>query len=192
MTQEESPSTDDIFYPPGGLLVWSLVIMEVITFGVALIAFMVAGQKDPELFHQARQHLNPLYGATNTVFLLISGYFMANAVEQFKRGRNARRSVLFAMTSGSLFLILKAIEYREKIEAGLVLGHDTFFTYYWLLTGFHLMHVRAGLVILAVLVRRLHPSVEKPKAEDFEAGAVFWHLCDLIWLLLFPVIYLLP
>lgn len=192
MMPEESPSPSGIFYPPGGLLVWSLVFMEIITFGVALIAFMVAGQKDPELFHHARQHLNPLYGATNTVFLLISGYFMANAVGQFKRGRNARRPVLFSMTGGGLFLILKAIEYREKIEAGLVLGHDTFFTYYWLLTGFHLLHVLAGLVILAVLVRRLHPSAENTNAEDFEAGAVFWHMCDLIWLLLFPVIYLLP
>lgn len=190
----EGPSSTapSILYPPGGVLIWSLAFMEVITFGIALIAFMVAGNKDPELFHQSRQHLNPLYGAINTVFLLVSGYFMAVAVDRFKRGLNAHSSVRLAMIGGVLFLLLKTVEYREKIEAGLVLGHDTFFTYYWLLTGFHVMHVLVGLVILTVLARRLRPAAKPPQTEDFEAGAVFWHMCDLIWLLLFPVIYLLP
>jgi nitric oxide reductase NorE protein len=191
MSSDESAKS--IYYPPGGLLIWSLVILELVTFGIALTAFLVSGRSEPELFREARLHLNPLYGATNTVFLLVSGYFMATAVEHFESGRaaTARRRVFFAMTGGGLFLALKTVEYREKIHAGLVLGHDTFFTYYWLLTGFHLMHVLVGLVILAVLARRLRQTTKPVKAADFEAGAVFWHMCDLIWLLLFPVIYLL-
>ena len=189
----KSPPASAILYPPGGLLIWSLVLMELVTFGVALIAFMVSSRSEPELFHQSRLHLNPLYGAVNTVFLLVSGYFMAEAVRHFEHGRvaAARRRVFLAMTGGGLFLALKAVEYREKIHAGFVLGYDTFFTYYWLLTVFHLMHVIVGLVILAVLARRLRPSATPLHPEDFEAGAVFWHMCDLIWLLLFPVIYLL-
>ncbi len=92
------------------------------------------------------------------------------------------------MFFGVLFLILKSLEYSEKIEKGFVLGYDTFFNFYWLLTGFHVIHVIVGLVILFIL----HFSMKKPNVlvEDFEASATFWHMCDLIWLLLFPILYL--
>lgn len=166
--------------------------MELFTFGVALIAFVISGCHEPDVFHAGRLHLQPAFGITNTVFLLTSGYFMAEAVERFKRGANARPFIHVAMIGGVLFLVLKSIEYHGKIEAGLTLGHDTFFTYYWLLTVFHMLHVLVGLIILAVLYRRLHSAAKPLNPEDFEAGAVFWHMCDLIWLILFPVIYLLP
>lgn len=192
MTSEQTPSPSSLFYPPGGLLIWSLVLMELFTFGIALIAFVISGRNEPDVFHTGRQHLQPYYGVANTVFLLVSGYFMAAAVERFKRGANSRSFIRIAMLGGCLFLILKGIEYHGKIEAGLTLGHDTFFTYYWLLTVFHVLHVLVGLVILAVLHCRLRPAAKPLEAEDFEAGAVFWHMCDLIWLVLFPVIYLLP
>ncbi|MGJ8642853.1 MAG: cytochrome c oxidase subunit 3 [Luteolibacter sp.] len=192
MTQEKLPPPSALLYPPGGLLIWSLVLMELLTFGVALIAFVISGRSEPEIFQAGREHLNSYFGVANTVFLLASGYFMAAAVERFKKGTNARPLIHCAMVGGILFLVLKGIEYHEKIESGLTLGHDTFLTYYWLLTVFHLMHVLVGLIILAVLHRRLRPAAKTMQPEDFEAGAVFWHMCDLIWLILFPVIYLLP
>ncbi len=192
MTTEETPPPSNIFYPPGGLLIWSLVLMELFTFGVALVAFVISGRSEPEVFQSGRAHLQPYFGVANTVFLLASGYFMAAAVERFKKGVDARPFIRFAMAGGCLFLILKAIEYSGKIEAGFTLGHDTFFTYYWLLTVFHVLHVLVGLIILAVLHCRLRPSANPLASEDLEAGAVFWHMCDLIWLLLFPIIYLLP
>jgi nitric oxide reductase NorE protein len=192
MTSEQTPSPSSLFYPPGGLLIWSLVLMELFTFGIALIAFAISGRNEPDVFHTGRQHLQPYYGVVNTVFLLVSGYFMAAAVERFKRGANARPFIRIAMLGGCLFLILKGIEYHGKIESGFTLGHDTFFTYYWLLTVFHVLHVLVGLIILAVLHCRLRPAAKPLEAEDVEAGAVFWHMCDLIWLVLFPVIYLLP
>ncbi|MEJ6571348.1 MAG: cytochrome c oxidase subunit 3 [Akkermansiaceae bacterium] len=77
------------------------------------------------------------------------------------------------------------------MQHGLVLGYDTFFTFYWLLSSFHVMHVIVGLVILARLAFRLNKAEQPIKTEDYEAGGVFWHMCDLIWLFLFPVIYLL-
>ena len=195
MTTEQTPpqpSPSSLLYPPGGLLVWSLVLMEFFTFGVALIAFVIAGRSEPEIFHAGRQHLQPYFGVANTVFLLVSGYFMAEAVGRFKHGGNARPCIHIAMVGGCLFLILKAIEYNGKISAGFTLDHDTFFTYYWLLTVFHVLHVLVGLILLAVLQHRLRPNGKPPLSEDFEASAVFWHMCDLIWLVLFPVIYLLP
>ena len=190
---EATIQSKSVWYPPGGILVWSLVFLELLTFSAALIALMVSSKSDPQGFHASRLLLNPLYGVVNTVFLLTSGYCMAKSVELFKCGniRQAQRAILLTMMGGCAFLVLKAFEYSDKIEHGLTLGYDTFFTYYWLLTCFHVMHVLVGLVILAVLFFRLRPLGSELNTEDFEAGAVFWHMCDLIWLVLFPVLYLL-
>lgn len=175
--------------PPGGLFIWMLVALELLTFGVALIAFTVSAKAAPEVFHASRQLLDPRFGFANTVFLLTSGYFMAEAVRHFHRSElpRSRRALVVALAGGSLFLVSKGLEYANKISHGQTLGSNPFFTWYWLLTVFHLMHVGVGMVILANLLRRL----DRTRPEDLEAGGVFWHMCDLVWLLLFPALYLL-
>ncbi|MGB0775803.1 MAG: cytochrome c oxidase subunit 3 [Akkermansiaceae bacterium] len=190
---EESPGPHHILYPPGGLLIWSLVLMELITFGIAIIALVAAGGEEQEVFQTSRAQLTPLYGVINTVFLLTSGYCMALSVSSFKEGSTARAKKLLSLTmlGGLLFLVLKAVEYNEKITQGFTLGYDTFFTYYWLLTVFHVMHVLVGLVILVCMMMRLNNTQKSISHDDYEAGAVFWHMCDLIWLILFPALYLL-
>lgn len=196
---QSAPDARHILYPPGGLLIWSLVLMELFTFGVALIAFVISSKQAPEVFHQSRLQLNPIFGTINTILLLTSGYFMAVSVSAFKdeNSQKTRRFLVMAMLGGGFFLILKCIEYHDKISHGFVLGYDTFFTFYWLLTSFHFIHVIVGLVILSFLFFRLPTAnfsaakKEPLLSEDYEAGAVFWHMCDLIWLLLFPVIYLI-
>ncbi len=193
----EKPETQNIdyknvFYPPGGILIWILIVLELITFGAALIALAVSSREDPALYHKSRLMLNVVYGTANTLFLLTSGYFMAVAVRNLK-GQNIERTMHFiklAMSGGVLFLVLKGVEYYQKIEHGITLGYNTFFNFYWLLTGFHVIHVTVGLVILLFILF----GIKKKKTEydilDAEAGAAFWHLCDLIWLLLFPMLYL--
>ena len=71
------------------------------------------------------------------------------------------------------------------------MGHNTFFTFYWMLTLFHVIHVIVGLVILTSVYFGLRKKKQSLSIEDVEASAVFWHMCDLIWLLLFPIIYLI-
>lgn len=179
----------NIYYPPGGILLWIIIVLELFTFAMALIALVYYSKEDPVLFHKSRLMLNTSFGATNTIFLLTSGFFMATTVHFFKKN-NLSKSALYlklTMIGGVLFLILKFIEYYLKIDAGLVLDYNTFFTFYWLLTGFHVIHVIIGLVILSVF----YFSLKKQTLEDIEAGAAFWHMCDLIWLMLFPVIYLI-
>jgi len=95
------------------------------------------------------------------------------------------------MLGGFLFLGLKSVEYYDKLNMGLVLDYNTFFSFYWLLTGFHVIHVLVGLVILSFFYYTLKKQKTESNLEDIEAGAAFWHMCDLIWLLLFPVIYLI-
>jgi nitric oxide reductase NorE protein len=172
---------------------WIIIFLELVTFGMALIAFVYYGSEESALFHQSRLQLNSTYGAINTVFLLTSGFFMATAVHQYKE-KNVRKSSLYfklAMLGGVLFLILKGLEYYHKIESGISFDTNTFYTFYWLLTGFHVIHVIMGLFILMWTNYGMRKKNSDTEVVDVEACAAFWHMCDLIWLLLFPVLYLI-
>lgn len=181
----------NIYYPPGGILLWIIIFLELITFGIALIAMVYYGKEEPNIFHNSRLMLNTTYGMVNTIFLLTSGFFMANAINELKVEaiQKSKKYLLITILFAFLFLGLKGIEYTGKINEGLVMGYNTFFTFYWSLTLFHVIHVLVGLVILI----SVYFGLNKPKTtiEDVEASAAFWHMCDLIWLLLFPVIYLI-
>ncbi len=183
----------NFFYPPGGILLWIIILIELFTFGLGLVGLMLFAKEDPALYHNSRMELNATYGAINTVFLLASGYFIAKAVLRFKQQlyEQAVRFINFSMLGGLLFVGLKGVEYFEKIQAGHDLGSNMFYTFYWLLTGFHVVHVLVGLVILAIMKRGIKKNKEAHSLDDFEASAAFWHMCDLIWLLLFPTLYLI-
>jgi len=181
----------NIYYPPGGILMWILIFLELITFGIALIALVVSSKENPDLFHQSRLQLDTTFGAINTIFLLVSGFFMVTTVHQFKLNNFKKASVFIKLTmlGGFLFLVLKGIEYYFKINQGFTLDYNSFYTFYWLLTGFHVIHVIVGLVILIFIKNGIKKSTAV--IEDVEASATFWHMCDLIWLLLFPMLYLI-
>jgi len=183
----------NVYYPPGGILLWIIIFLELITFGVALIALVFYAKEDPVLFHESRSHLNVTFGTINTVLLLTSGFLMAVTVHELKQNQKekAKKHLLLTMLFGVLFLVLKSIEYNAKLDTGLVMGSNTFFTFYWMLTLFHVIHVIVGLVILTSVYFGLKKKDSTTKIEDIEASAAFWHMCDLIWLLLFPVIYLI-
>ncbi len=180
-------------YPPGGIMIWILITLEIITFGAAMIALGVSSRENPELFHISRLKLNTLMGTVNTVFLLTSGYFMAVAVQHVKQhmAPEAAKNILFALLGGLLFVVVKGFEYYAKIEHGYTIGYNTFFTFYWLLTLFHLIHVLVGMGILTGLYFSVRKGITETRQENTETGAAFWHMCDLIWLFLFPVLYLI-
>ena len=181
----------NLYYPPGGILMWIIIFLELITFGMALVAFVYYGAEEPEVFHQSKLQLNPTIGAINTIFLLTSGLFVANAIHFYKEGNTKKTTLFFklAMLGGLLFLLLKSFEYYTKITHGITLDTNTFFSFYWMLTGFHFIHVLVGLVLLFITERNINKN--KSELEDVEASATFWHMCDIIWLLLFPLIYLI-
>jgi len=194
MQNESTANTENhFFYPPGGILIWLIIVVEVITFGLALTAMVASSAADPDIFHQARLQLNVNMGTANTLLLLFSGYLLAVAVHSVRNGNTnkGRRLITGSIVAGLLFVLIKSLEYNAKINDGHTLYENTFYTYYWLLTGFHLIHVVTGLVILAVQRQLLGKAEGKLKMVDLEAGAAFWHMCDLIWLMIFPVIYLM-
>lgn len=181
-----------VYYPPGGILMWIIIYLELLTFGAVLVAMVLYSKDEPDLFHESRLLLNTTFGTINTLFLLVSGFFMALSVSALKT-QNISKSKLYlklTMLGGLLFLILKSIEYVDKIETGHTMGFNPFFSFYWMVTLFHVIHLLVGLVILASVLRTMAKKPENLILEDVEASAIFWHMCDLIWLLLFPIIYL--
>lgn len=190
---ENTIDTKNIYYPPGGILMWIIIFLELFTFGMALIAMVIYGKNEPVVFHNSRLLLNTTYGTINTIFLITSGFFMAQSVVSLKKVNSKRSSSYLKLTmlGGLLFLAMKSLEYYDKIEAGLTVGYNTFFTFYWMLTLFHVIHVIIGLIILGSVFVGIKNKNSTTSFEDVEASAAFWHMCDLIWLLLFPIIYLI-
>lgn len=181
-----------IFYPPGGILLWIIIFIEILTFGMGIFAFMVMAGREYSVFHESRQQLNTAIGSINTLLLLTSGYFMAEAVKQYSSNNIDKflRYLNVTLAGGIGFIILKSIEYYSKIQHGLLFDTNTFFTFYWALTIFHLLHVIVGLIILYVVKYNVKRSTVSLPVEDIKASAAFWHMCDLIWLLIFPILYL--
>jgi nitric oxide reductase NorE protein len=182
--------------PPGGVLVWIIVVLELITFAAGFIVFAVQGRHETEAFRAGRALLNQPIALANTLVLLTGGWCMANGIACLEDRQRAQhhtsRWIGAAIFTGIAFLLLKSGEYAQKIQHGIGFGADTFFTLYWLLTGFHFLHVLAAVVLLAymwsgVRAGRYHHG----HYEDVASAGIFWHLCDLIWLLLYPIIYLL-
>lgn len=171
---------------PGELIMWVLIISEMAVFGAALLIFLTLRLRDPEGFAAAQDHLHRLSAGLNTVVLVTSGFGAACAVRAARAGQAAatRPWLWGAMILGAVFLLLKGVEYADAARQGIGLETHVFYTFYWLLTLFHAAHVVAGIIILGLVSIRAG-------ADGVEAGAQFWHMVDLVWVLLFPVIYLL-
>lgn len=188
-----NPNPKSIYYPPGGMLIWIVIYLELVTFGMGISALAYYGAADRAAYHESAQLLNRTFGTINTILLLTGGFLVAKGVHYFKQQQTDKTSrfFLWAILSGTGFLVLKGLEYYLKIDAGIGMDYSPFFMFYWLLTSFHFIHVLVGLVILAVIRSTVRKKKTAASLEDLEAGAAFWHMCDLIWLLLFPVLYLL-
>lgn len=188
----KQPNHKLVFYPPGGILLNLVIFVELFTYGLALFALAYYGNEERELFHQDSRELNRFLGTLNTLVLLTSGFLVAKGVKVFKQEKITETLKLFnwSMLLGLAFLVIKVIEYGAKLDAGFDLNYSSFFMFYWLLTGFHWIHVLVGVVILFFIRRSIRIKKEQAVLEDIEAGAAFWHMCDIIWLFLFPMLYL--
>ena len=190
----ETIDNKNIYYPPGGILLWIIITLELLTFTIGIAVFLYQKNGDPETFAQSQTMLNTTFGMVNTMVLITGGFMMATSLRQLKAGNNEKSLTWIrgAAMMGFVFLFIKGYEYFGKIEHGLTLGHDSFFTFYWLLTGFHFIHVLVAVVILLFMAKGIRKKeYSKDDYLDVESGAAFWHMCDLIWLLLFPVLYLI-
>jgi nitric oxide reductase NorE protein len=171
---------------PGDLMMWVLIVSELLVFGAGLAAYLGVRIGDPVGFAEAQAHLHRTSAGVNTVVLVTSGWFAARAVVSAEAGERLRTRLLLAaaMALGVVFLVIKGVEYADKAAEGITFETHSFFTFYYLLTGFHAAHVVAGILILGLIAIQCRP-------RTVEVGTAFWHMVDLVWVILFPIIYLL-
>lgn len=167
-------------------MMWLLIASELAVFGLALAGYAGARFNAPATFLAAQSELDRLAGAINTALLLSSGLLAALAVEARAAELRSRARWLLGAAGllGVVFLAVKANEYAIEIARGHSLDEGGFFTLYFLITGFHAAHVVLGLVILGIVA--IWDDV-----ETVETGTAFWHMVDLIWVIIFPCLYLM-
>ncbi len=162
------------------LLLWILVWSELAAFGALLIAFMVMTLIDTGGAALLRSHLHPGLAALNTVLLVVSGWQAALAARGGEA--KARRPLSIAAVFGLAFVAVKLGEYA--IEAGSGIGEaGRLAELYFLITGFHLLHVLFGAGVLLLVAWR-------PSRANIVTIATLWHAIDLVWLVMFPIVYL--
>jgi nitric oxide reductase NorE protein len=170
------------------------VLADMTIFGVLFGCFMVDRHRAPELFEASRRALNRDLGGVNTLILLTGSWLVVLAITALRNGRNRLSSTFFALafTCGLAFTVSKTVEYTQKINAGVTLLTNDFYMYYFILTGIHLIHVIAGSVVLGVLWFKSRSARSGGGSLTvYESGATFWHMVDLLWVFLFPLLYLL-
>ncbi|AIL61338.1 cytochrome c oxidase subunit 3 [Pseudomonas alkylphenolica] len=179
---------------PGDLAMWLFILAELSVFALLILAFAVTQALKPQLFAASRQLLDTSTGLAMTLSLLSAGLLAALAQQRVRQARPGQAALLLllALLVACGYLGLKLGEYRHLLSLGLGLEHNTFFTLYWILTGFHFLHVLLGMLILAWLAegcrrRRYGPG----NCSGFESGVLYWHMVDLVWVVLFPLVYLL-
>jgi nitric oxide reductase NorE protein len=171
---------------------WVMVLGDLIIFGAYFVIFMVYRALQPQQFLAAQQHLNINAGVLNTLVLLISSWFVARSVLAARSGEH-RRAIRLSYLGGAcgvLFMLVKTYEWATGIAAGHTLASNTFFGFYYMLTGVHLFHVSLGLLILGVVVRELR-NPRRRRTSVVESGATYWHMVDLLWILIFALLYVM-
>lgn len=179
---------------PGVEGIWVFVAADMVFFGVLFFSFMVERSKDVALFESSRQALNADFGGINTLILLTSSWCVVRAVSCAKQNKLAQLPhwLMAAFTCGLAFWVSKIIEYSQKISVGLTPMSNDFFMLYYSLTGIHLLHVTAGTVMLFIFWREARTnSFSNDQFIRLESGAIYWHMVDLLWIFMFPLIYLL-
>ena len=189
---------DKIKYPPGDFGVWVIIYIELLTFGLFFLGYTYSRRADIELFNSSQLLLDTQSGFINTVVLITSSYFVVKAVDAIKTMEikkaidHAQKWLLGAIGLGGVFLVIKMSEFVTKYQDGINLSTNKFFMFHFLLTMFHFMHVMLGMIILFNLYQKT--KIGGYTAKDhrgLESGASYWHMVDLLWIVLFPLIYII-
>ena len=173
---------------------WIFILAELLVFAIFFASYAFARSGNVELFNQYQQTLNRDIGAANTVILITGSLFVVLAVQAIRDNQvlRCRNSLLAAVGMGLLFLILKITEFADKFSHGINLSTNTFYMFYLSLTFFHFMHVILGMVILAAVAWKAHRGeYSMIHYTGVETGASYWHMVDLVWIVLFPLVYVI-
>ena len=179
----------------GEELIWLFIFGDLATFSMFFFVFGYGRNQELELFRASQETLSVHYGSINTIMLLASSWLVVLAARALRSEKLnwARNHLIAASLLGTVFAILKVLEYREKFAEGYDFTANNFWLFYYLLTGLHLAHLLTGIAILlyfALVFGR--GRINDGQRTTFESGAIFWHMVDLLWIIIFPLLYLLP
>jgi nitric oxide reductase NorE protein len=179
---------------PGVEGVWVLIGADSVIFAILFLSFMQDRFHSLPVFEASRHALNRNLGGIDTLILLTSSWSVALAIQALKRDLLDRvpRYLLGGVVAGLMFVVSKSIEYFEKFADGITPGTDAFYMWYFTLTGIHLTHVVVGTGLLVfVWARSRRGAYSSSHRAVPESVASFWHLIDLLWIVLFPLLYLM-
>jgi nitric oxide reductase NorE protein len=179
---------------PGVDGVWVFIGADSVIFAILFLSFMQERLKNPDVFETSRQTLNMHLGGIDTLILLTSSWSVALAVQAMKRDLVDREPLLLlgGAVTGLMFMVSKAIEYFQKFTHGITPGTNPFFMWYFTLTGIHFIHVVVGTSMLTYLwIRSRRGTYDHLHKAVPESVASYWHLVDLLWIVLFPLLYLM-
>jgi len=191
MTTDAIPQKREL---PGDFAIWIFIFAELLVFGVFFLAYAFTRANNVELFNSSQLELNRLAGAANTIVLITSSFFVVRAVAAIRAGYQQACVWWLGATlgMGSIFVVIKLFEFSDKISAGISMSTNSFFMFYLSLTFFHFMHVLLGMVILAaVLLKARSGGYSAAEHRGVETGASYWHMVDLVWVILFPLVYVI-
>lgn len=194
-------------YQSSKLGVWVFLVTEILLFGVLFTAYIIFRALYPEMFHAASQHLDKVMGGVNTVVLICSSFTMAMAVQMTKENKRkiAAFLLLITLAFAATFMVIKYFEYSHKFHDHLLPGTyfkneellktypnmGLFFSIYFMMTGLHGIHVLAGMFLIGwVFKKTISGKVGADYYTPTEMTGIYWHLVDLVWIYLFPLLYL--
>ncbi len=183
---------------------WVFIFTEILLFGGLFLVYAVMRGNYSADFHQAAHHLNAFIGTINTLVLLISSATVAMSITAVQKGNNRLAVILLLITliCAAIFMINKYFEWGHKFQIGLYPGSDLmvtlnhgqvmFFSLYFFMTGLHMFHLVVGGIILTIVMVKVHlGTINSTRYVLLENGGLYWHLVDLIWIFLFPLLYLI-
>ena len=176
---------------PGDLDMWVMILGDLFFFGCYFVTYMVFRAMAADDFSAAQRHLHVGIGVINTIVLLTSSLLAALAVIAVRDGAlgTARRLLWATGSCGVLFVLIKACEWHGEIGEGHTISNE-FFGFYYVFTGIHLVHLALGLLILGVALRELRDNGRR-RTTIVEQSVVFWHMIDLLWVVIFALLYLM-
>jgi nitric oxide reductase NorE protein len=178
---------------PGTSGIWTFVFVDMVVFLIFFVVYISERLRLPEIFATSQRLLDPLTGLASALFLLTSSWCMVEAVHATRAldGKKATQLLTLSLTFGGLFIANKLIEYSDKFAHGLSPVSNGFFTFYFLITGLHFIHVIGGMCFMSHCRMRLSTELGcRSFRKKIENVGLFWHFVDVLWLFIFPMLYL--
>lgn len=173
--------------------VWLFLATEVLLFGGLFTAYAVFRMQEPALFHAGSLKLDRLLGAANTAILICSSLTAALGLAAIREGKRRALVACLSLTLllAALFLGVKAVEYSHHFARREFPGTDLFFSLYFMMTGLHAFHILAGMALFAGILWMAAAGKFTPERHNpVEAAGLYWHFVDVVWIYLFPLLYL--